>query len=80
MSLSTFSEREIQLIIESLLYCASVDLDHSQYQEDVVDMAQLAIKLRLKHQNISTKNIIFVKDTPFTDPLTKVVLNFFPEL
>jgi len=74
------SKKEIQLTLESLLYCASSDFDHSQYCEDLIEISQLAIRLRLLHQEIPESNITFVKENPFTSQFTHELLKFFPEI
>jgi hypothetical protein len=75
-----FSTREIQLILESLLYCASTDLNHTLYHEDLVDVSKLAIKLRLLHQDIPIDNVFIIKDNITSSGYTQELLKYFPEL
>lgn len=74
------SSKEIQLILESLLYCASTDLSHTLYHEDLIDVSSLAIKLRLSHQDISVANVFMSEDNIITSPYTDELLKYFPEL
>lgn len=74
------SEEDLQIIMESLLYCASTDLDHTQYQEDLIKITQLAIKFRLMFPFVSTSNIIYVEGTPAPSSYTREILKFFPEI
>lgn len=74
------TNRELQLIVEALLYCASTDIDHSRYQEDLLDTSQLAIKLRLQHQDISTSNVFFLHSEDNLSDYTSELLKYFPEL
>ena len=59
----SFSKREKQLILESLLYCVSLDLNHTQYNEELEEMKQLAIKIRMANQKIPIDNIHLSKIT-----------------
>jgi hypothetical protein len=80
MSVSVFTQREIQLIIESLLYCASSEINHTKYHEDLIDSVQLAIKLRLENQNIPVSNVFFIKTDNIECPYTQEIVKFFPDL
>jgi hypothetical protein len=74
------SKKEIQLILESLLYFVSPELDHTRYQEDLIESTQLAIRLRMAHQNIPTSNIIFMENISEPSGYTSELLKFFPEI
>lgn len=73
------SNRELQLIKEALLYCISPDLDHTRYQEDLIDSLELLVKLRMSNSNVPVTNIVFVKDLE-TSQFTSEILKFFPDI
>lgn len=74
------SSREIQLILESLLYCASIDLNHTLYHEDLIDVSGLAIKLRLAHLDIPIVNVFLSGEDIASSGYTQELLKYFPEL
>jgi hypothetical protein len=76
----SFSKREKQLILESLLYCVSLDLNHTQYNEELEEMKQLAIKIRMANQKIPIDNIHLSSGHNYSSPHTMDVLSFFPEI
>lgn len=80
-----FSKKEIQLIVESLLYCASPDIVHTQYGEDIQDMLNLIVKIRSFYQDVPVYNVSlagFSFDEKYEYPQnnTKKLLLYFPEL
>jgi hypothetical protein len=76
----SLSKREKQLILESLLYCASLDLDHTQYKDDLEEMKHLAVRIRLANQNIPLDNVRVSKKDVYMSPLTQDILDYFPEI
>ena len=74
------SKEEFQIILESLLYTASIDLDHSQYQEDLIKITQLAIKLRLMYPQAYTTNVTYIEEISHPSSYTREILKFFPEI
>ena len=80
MSDTEFTQEEIQLIIESLLYCASSEINHTKYHEDITKVIELAVKLRLKHQDIPLDNVYCFDGKTFTCPYVDEINKFFPEI
>lgn len=75
-----FSEENIQLIIECLLYSSCLDVDMHQYKEEFEKMQYLAIQLRLAYPLIPVKNTFCVESQEFSDENTENLLQIFPEL
>lgn len=77
-----FSENDLKLIVESLLYSASVDICANWYKEDVYNMVELAKKIRMSVQ-VPLENVYLIEDSQvegYRDEVTETISNFFPEL
>lgn len=76
------SKNDLKLIVESLLYSASVDICANWYKEDVYKMVELAKKIRMADQ-IPLENVYLIEDSQiegYRDEVTENISNFFPEL
>jgi hypothetical protein len=73
------TERDLQLIIESLLYTSCPEVNITPYKEEMEDMFDLALKLRKQNPTISTKNTFLSEKTPYNNFLSQCEENF-PEL
>lgn len=73
------TERDLQLIIESLLYTSCPEVNITPYKEEMEDMFGLAVKLRKQNPTISTKNTFLTEKTVYNNFLTQCEENF-PEL
>lgn len=76
------SKNELKLIVETLLYSASVDVCANWYKEDVYSMIELAKKIRSK-EKFALENIYIFEDSPiesYRDEVTENISNNFPEL
>jgi hypothetical protein len=80
----SFTEEEIQTILECLLFSSSVDVCASWYQEDVDKMLKLTEKIRHKFQSIPIENVYLSHfsddDNLFVDKHSSRILSNFPEM
>ena len=76
------TKNDLKLIVESLLYSASVDICSNWYKEDVYNMIELAKKIRMTDQ-VPLENVYLVEASQtegFRDENTENISKFFPEL
>jgi hypothetical protein len=76
------SKEDLKLIVETLLYSASVDVCANWYKEDVSSMVELAKKIRSK-EKVALENIYLFEKSQiglYRDEVTENILNNFPEL
>jgi hypothetical protein len=78
-NLNNLTHNQIKLIIETLLYAGSVDINSSWYKNDIEEIVELAIDLRKIASNIPLKNI-YIFEEEYIDSTTKKILDYFPEL
>jgi hypothetical protein len=78
----TFSEKEIKIILESLLFSSSVDVCANWYKDDIDNMIELSKKIRLQNPKIPTESIYVysVNEYGFDETQTKDIVSYFPEL
>lgn len=81
MSDNFFSDQEIQLILESLLFSSNVDICSNFYKEDNEKMIELAKKIR-KQFSVPLENVFIneFEGVGFLQPETRELLKYFPEL
>ncbi len=75
-------EKDVQLILESLLYTSSVDVCGNFTQEFCKHFYEIALKIRNKYPEILTENleIISSDQIPFEDEITHKIVKIFPEI
>jgi hypothetical protein len=73
------TERDLQLIIESLLYTSCPEVNITPYKQEIEDMFSLAVKLRKLNPSISTKNTFLTERSLYNNFLSQCEENF-PEL
>lgn len=78
-NLNNITHNQIKLIIETLLYAGSVDINSAWYKNDIEEIVELAMSLRKIASNIPLKNI-YVFEEEYIDTTTKKILDYFPEL
>lgn len=76
------SKKDIQTILESLLFSSSEDVCLHTYKEDVEYTSELAIKLRQQFQNIPITNAYTISGDNLwsLSNLSKKYTEYFPEL
>lgn len=73
------TEAELKIILESLLFHSSVDVN-SRWSKDECDASiELASNLRKAYPKVLTENLYIFKDTIFHDILTEKIVDLFPE-
>lgn len=78
-NLNNITNNQIKLIIETLLYASSVDINSSWYKNDIEEIIELAKNLRKITSDIPLKNV-YVFEEKYTDSTTEKILEYFPEL
>lgn len=73
------SPRQLQLILESILFTISPEINHSLYKKEILELMELAIKFRKSYQDIPTSNIN-LNSGPVSSELSAFLLSYFPEL
>jgi hypothetical protein len=81
-NINSLSKKEINIILESLLFASSVDVCASWYKENNLDSLELAKKIRTMFPEVILENIYIYDDekTVLNDDHTKEIIQFFPEL
>lgn len=73
------TESEFKIVLESLLFHSSVDVN-SRWCKDECDAGlELAENLRKSYPKILTENLYVFKDTTFHDISTEKIVDLFPE-
>jgi hypothetical protein len=77
-----FDQNEIKLILETLLYSASVDVCANWYKEDLYKMIELAQKIRSKNSNIPLEDVYLIESNKieYHDYITNDICESFPDL
>ena len=79
---SFLTKSDLKLILESLLYSASVDVCSNWYKEDVSNMIEIAKKIRNNSQ-IPLEDIYLFDDCElngYRDDITETIFENFPEI
>lgn len=76
------SKKDIQFILEGLLFSSSEDVCLHSYREDVEYISELALKIRQQFQNIPITNAYTISgdDLWASSDLSKKYTEYFPEL
>jgi hypothetical protein len=76
------SKKDIQVILEGLLFASSEDVCLHSYKEDVDYISNLAITLRQQFQNVPVTNAYTISNDNLwsTSNLSKKYTEYFPEL
>jgi hypothetical protein len=78
-SIDNLSKKQFQLIIESLLFSTSCDINAKWYEDELNEMSGLVIGLRSNNPEVLTENIFVLKETEY-EKYTQKLLDFFPEV
>lgn len=82
MENAILNDKELKLIVESLLYSASVDVCSNWYKEDVSEMLNIAKKIR-NNKTIFPEDVFLVKNSEvsmYYDEITDSIVQNFPEI
>jgi hypothetical protein len=76
------TKNDLKLIIETLLYSASVDVCANWYKEDIYNMVDIAKKIRSNDQ-FPLENVYLIDESPvegFRDEITEEISKSFPDI
>lgn len=73
------SERQANLLIESLLFASSVNIGSEWEDKDKIDLVDLAILVKnaVTDDNLSLKNLTFYDDEELCEPWTSTIQQNF---
>jgi hypothetical protein len=80
----TLTEKEYSSILEALLFSCSVDALSDWDYDDIINLKDILIKMRIQNQNIPTKRISVIKNIDekyeYNDLHTEELVKYFPEI
>ena len=71
---------QLQLIIESILFTISPEIDHSLYKKEILDLTDLVLEIRKKHQHVPVSNISINSNVNINTEFSSLIKSYFPEL
>ena len=71
--------RQLQLVLESILFTISPEINHSLYKKEILELMDMAIEFRKSYQEIPTQNIN-LNSGPVNCELSSFLISYFPEL
>jgi hypothetical protein len=84
------TKKQYSLIIESLLYSSNALVDSKWYLEEMLEMANLAIDMRMNKPEILLRDVFLISDmykdidlkifTEHDKKTSKKIIDFFPEI
>jgi hypothetical protein len=74
------NQEEIQLILESLLFSSSVDVNADWFLSDHEELLEIAKKVREKYPKIQLKNVYILGDAQKHDEHSEEIVEIFPEV
>jgi N-acetyl-anhydromuramyl-L-alanine amidase AmpD len=80
-----FTEKDLQFILEALLFSSSCDVSSDWYKEDLNQFFKIAKQIRKEYPSLQLRNVFI--HNPFlseqiqnTDQLTPDIISVFPEI
>jgi hypothetical protein len=71
---------QLQLIIESVLFTISPEINHTLYRKEITELIDLLIEIRSNFQHIPTTNISINKSVDINSEFSSLISSYFPEL
>ena len=81
-ALDDLDQNDLRLILESLLYSTSVDVCSDWNKEDILNILNVALKIRTGYPEIITDNVILHEfaENIYHDEHSSTLLKYFPDI